>query len=210
MLKIVVRTVCVVLMLLVWPFCLFRRTQSVEAASGIVYAKLDIPVTVQQPFEQTFFPVTSKLERMSFVVGFDAQPVGDTFLFELLDGNGKVIVSEEIAGEELVSGSYYDVEVDKWLNRKNVYTFRIGAMEGNTGEIYGMFTDTEGTHTQGNVECSIGGNLVNGQAVTRYYYAFPLNIKNVVCIWAFLATVGISLCGVPSSLLFRKRGNGHI
>lgn len=39
----------------------------------------------------------------------------------------------------------------------------------------------------------LDGEVSDGQAVLRYTYGFPLNSRNVICLWAFILTAGLSV-----------------
>lgn len=39
------------------------------------------------------------------------------------------------------------------------------------------------------------GELIEGKAVARYVYGFPLNVKNIICLWAFLWMLCFILAG---------------
>ena len=58
----------------------------------------------------------------------------------------------------------------------------------------GVYTAATDPCTVGNQGLYLGEEKIDGYALTRYSYGFPLNIKNIACIWAFLMSCSILLC----------------
>lgn len=83
------------------------------------------------------------------------------------------------------------------MRKDQTYCYRL-SLVGETGnnKFYGLYTTAEEEHAPGSIKFSMGEKDINGQAVSRYYYGYPLNIKNVVCIWAFLITLACVCCNL--------------
>lgn len=63
--------VFIILMILVWPVCLLRRTKDVASMPAVNYVRTENALGAECVLEQSFQPRTSWLEAISFVVDYD-------------------------------------------------------------------------------------------------------------------------------------------
>ena len=196
----IVIATCIAAMLAVWPLTIVRRTQSVASMTEIEYGRTQEYITETVDFKQRFQPQTKRLESIAIAIGSDGQPLEGTLTFELLDEKNEIIVLHSIEANNVTPSVYYEIPVHKWVDSSKTYTYRIVADKDCSAKFFVLYTDGEGTHAPGSVDLYMGEQQVAGQAVTNYSYGYPLNVKNVICIWAFLAVVGVSLCSMIDSL----------
>lgn len=187
---------CMIAMLAVWPLSLVRRGRALSSVTGIEYAYTQEYITETEGLVQRFQPQTSRLEKIAVVLGFYDEITEGKLTFELLDEDNKIIASNTIEAKDLNSFTYYDIAVKKWVDKDEIYTYRITADKDCSGKFFGVYTDMEGKHAQGSIDMCMGGQEIAGQAVTSYTYGYPLNIKNVICLWAFWTVIGMTLCAM--------------
>lgn len=187
---------CIIAMLAIWPISLVRRDRALSSMAEIEYSYTQEYITETEGLVQRFQPQTSRLEKIAVVLGFYDEITEGRLNFVLLDENNKIIVSHTIEAKDLKPFSYYDIPVKKWVDKDKIYTYRITADKDSSGKFFGVYTGMEGTHAQGSIDMRIGGQEIVGQAVTSYTYGYPLNVKNVICLWAFGAEIGMILCSM--------------
>ena len=203
-LRIGVLAACVGIMLCVWPFCLIRRMQGVYPRLDGSFAGTGERITQEKALEQSFCAQTGYLGSVSIDVGYDVEEPEGYLYFELLDENGKCLAEKEIRLSEIVSRTYYDIPVKKWINKGKTYRIRLTSDQACAGQVYGIYTTIPEEHAPGSLQMTMGGEYIDGQAAVWYEYGYPLNIKNVACIWAFLAILCIMLCGREASLRLQR------
>lgn len=92
-----------------------------------------------------------------------------------------------MVGDEI----YTFVSVKKWLWKGREYSVSL-TVEGMDGLI-AIYTLAPKEAAPGSQVLYLDGEAAEGQSVMRYTYAFPLNTKNIVCIWAFILMIGLSI-----------------
>lgn len=126
-------------------------------------------------------------------------------LFTLFDAQGGEVLSREIDFTNIDDGCFCLLEVGQWIHKGEEYTFSICVSEEYDNLFYGIYTVEPSQAAPGSVMLSIGEEAVAGQALTRYCYGYPLNSKNVVCLWAFLLICGLSLYGLSGGADLHSR-----
>lgn len=197
----IVMILTVAAMLCVWPICLARRSTEVATMVGAQYCKTEETLRQGGTLEQTFVAQESVLYGISFAVGFDVPlPEEGKLLFSLEEAeSGEILTSCEISFEELEDCCYYYVKVGRYIKKGAEYKYILTVPDVRTGIIRGLYTIEPGQEPAGSQLFVCNGKNIAGQAVTAYDYGFPLNIKNIVCIWAFILVIGLTLlqkCGV--------------
>lgn len=185
----------------IWPACLVRRTTELASKTGISYLGTEETVQKGCELEQIFVAQEKVLHSMSVAVGYDEPlPEDGSLHFALKEvKSGKVLTEADIPFKEVGNFGYCDIEVEKNLRKGKEYCYTLTVTDEYAGLIKGVYTSEPGQEPAGHIRFSINGNVVTGQAVARYYYGFPLNAKNVACIWAFILVIGLTLlqkCGL--------------
>lgn len=195
--KIAIIASTILMMSLVWPFCLVRKDADVSSALDAEYLKTEQYITAENPYQQTFVAQTAWLDKIDFVVAYDAElPADGKMIFELKNSKGERLVNREIDFSEIKNRFFCPVTVKSWLKTGEEYQYTLVPSDGNESIFYGVYTAEPEAHAPGNTQLRVGGQLVDGQGVSRYTYGYPLNIKNVICIWAFILTAGMVLLGM--------------
>lgn len=193
----VVIALCVIAMGCIWPFCIFRRTVNVDAVAESDWRTTERMIELGEPMEQFFIAQTRRLQYIAFVVETTGNfSEDDVLTFEFINPKGKVILRQEIPITEIESCKYCYVPVNKWLKKGREYSFRISMDNSVNGEIRGMYAEVPGNSATGGTGLTVGEMQIAGETQTRYGYGFPMNIKNTICIWAFLLTIGLTLFNI--------------
>lgn len=79
-----------------------------------------------------------------------------------------------------------------------MYSYTLTMEEASSAEFKVLYTVSAEQTVPGNQTLTVNGETVSGQAVTSYTYAFPLNYKNIVCIWAFIWMIGLIILELVS------------
>lgn len=176
------------MMLCVWPFCLVRRGTSLSSNYDKEYIYTEYYLTKDVAFTQTFVAQSSRLNSIEFVVEFqEPLPADGALLFTLYDAHGDTVVSQKLDSDQIMNSSFSQVKVGKWMKKGAEYSFTLTVTEEWEGLIRGVYTQAQEPCGVGNQDLSMGEEWLAGYALTRYEYGMPLNSKNVLCIWAFLA-----------------------
>lgn len=193
-LKVSIVIISIVAMLCVWPICLVRETEIISSSlTSQEYGASEQYVSQEMPYIQSFEAQTSRLDWIEFKLLFeqDISTLTGKFDFKLMDKNDKVIFEQEVAAAEYKS-FFWHVDINKWLHKGEVYRFVITVEKDLEGIFSGFYTVNEEEHAVGSAGLMIGEQQIAGQGVARYGYGVPISINNILCLWAFILTVGIS------------------
>ncbi len=194
--KKVVRSIIIIataiFMLCVWPLCIVRKEIGIYPQQGISYAETEQYITADSSYMQTFTAQTEKLNGITVILNQMVELSKVDFLVELIDEEGKQVYSKQLNLCEMGN----QIPVNKWLKKGREYTIKVSVPEEANGAFKCPYTVKEEQHAVGSKEFRIGEQVIDGQAVVLYEYAFPLNAKNIACLWAFILIIGISLYGL--------------
>lgn len=194
MIRIGVMVLCAVIICCVWPVCIFRRTMNVDAVAVVDWKSTANIASSNENLEQFFIAQTSRLEYIAIVVEcYGDFQEDDSLFFELCDSDGEIVVSDNISFDDIESNKYYYIPIGKWITKGEEYSYRLSVSENCKGEMHGVYTEQSEGGT-GSTRYVVGDLLIDGEAYTRYGYGYPMNIKNVICIWAFILTIGLTIC----------------
>ena len=198
---IIILMLTVAAMLCIWPFCLVRRTTEIASRAGAEFIGTEATLQKGCELEQIFVAQEKVLHRMSFSVGYEGTlPENGSLHFALKEAeSGKALVEKDIPFAEVENLGLCDVEVEKNLKKGKEYCYVVTVPDEYAGLIKGAYTSEPGQEPAGHIRLSLNGEVIAGQGAARYEYGFPLNAKNVACIWAFLLVIGLTLlqkCGV--------------
>ena len=144
---------------------------------------------------QGFVAQESYLKELSFA--FDPiydLPADTSVLFELLDSKSKILVSKTFTAEDIVNENYCTVSINKWLKKGDIYAYTL-TVSGSTGNHLALYTTPNPDNfAPGNINLSLNGAPLEGQAYNLYYYTQPLSKKNILCTWAFIWTLAMCIC----------------
>lgn len=183
----------VVLCLCVYPFCLVRRDTDVDPSIGIEYA---VTQEAGNKLVQTFVAQEAYLSELVFDINFpEGIPEQGTLLVRIYeaDEQDKVIFEKTLTMQEVGDSRFTYVTVKKWLKKNELYAYALSYTGEKSAVFQAVYTENAKDSTPGNQHLFLEEQLVEGQAVTRYVYGYPLNFKNVLCIWAFLIACGLIL-----------------
>lgn len=186
----------------IFPLCLVRKDTNVDAVQNAAY------ITSEEEFrsvKQIFEAQTGYLSRIAFDLDFSGgEPAGDGITFCLWEeGKGKVLVEKYIPMEDVKVSEYTYVTVGKFLKKGEAYSYTVTLDSGDSAGFRVVYTaDAEGA--PGSRALYLDGEVADGQAVTRYVYGFPLNYKNVICLWGFVLMTGFLLLETVAGGLFTE------
>ncbi|MCM1236114.1 MAG: glycosyltransferase family 39 protein [Ruminococcus flavefaciens] len=182
----------VILCACVFPVSLVRKSGSVGTVMSGNFGSTDCTV---QEFKQVFTAQTSYLEKIAFDVGIAGDSAEGKYCVIIEDEDKQKMIAEKyISFQDACNGGYTYVPIGKWLRKGGEYSVSITA-EGVEGffVIYSLLPEEAAPGSQ---RLYLNGELSDNQAVMEYTYMFPLNIKNVACLWAFIWIGGLSLLGM--------------
>lgn len=188
--EIIVIVCCILLSACIFPICLVRRSENVDPAlHGVEYGLTDEGNSISQ----TFIAQTSYLEAIVFDIAFGGGKHMDGELrFSVMeDRTGKIVAEQMIPISDVNDGAFSEVPVGIRLKKGWQYTYKIETAEESDVKLQVYYTTMAEHATPGNVTLYLEENPVEGQSVTRYVYSFPLNYKNVICIWMFIWIMGL-------------------
>ena len=180
-------------MLCVWPFALVRKDTKCETGST-AYLTTNGEQTANSQMEQTFIAQESVLKQIAFAVHFESESCDVTFRLE--DKAGKILKEQQIQLSVEDSDRYYYVDTNARLKKGQEYSWRVEIQ--NAEQVRGglLYTANGEITAPGNEALYVDGKYYDGQAVTSYTYGAPLNIINVLCLWAFICMTGFSTLGI--------------
>jgi 4-amino-4-deoxy-L-arabinose transferase and related glycosyltransferases of PMT family len=92
----------------------------------------------------------------------------------------------------------------EYIRKGELYSIKIAGSKKDRITFAAIYTMDEGDAALGSQMLYLDGKLVEGQAVCAYIYEFPLNWKNVLCIWMFIGIIGLMLTEVLTGDIFIK------
>lgn len=180
----------VLLCIIVFPVSLVRKEETVDPVLNTEYGRTENGHAMTQIFQAQ----SSYLEGIAFDIGFsDGKPLEGSLIFTLKrEDKEEVIFEKAIELTEINDGLFTYVPVKRWISKGQVYSYSIASSD-DIAEFQAIHTLSDDEAALGSKTLYFQGESVNGQAVTRYIYTFPLNYKNVICLWAFILTIGLTL-----------------
>lgn len=187
-------TLTILLMLSVWPLCLIRKTVEVSSNMNTTYGITERYICHDVPFVQHFEAQTSKLDYFDFKFfsELDTASMNGKFYITLADKNGGAITEKEI-GLSDINIYFWHVDINERLKKGEKYTISITVDEEFDNIFKSYYTTKPEDDAPGSIFMCIGEEIVDGQGLVRYGYGYPLNVKNIICIWSFIITIGLSL-----------------
>lgn len=180
-------------MFCVWPFALVRKDTKCETGST-AYLTTNREQTANSKIEQIFIAQESVLKQIAFAVHFEGESCDVTFRLE--DKEGKILKEQQIqlSGED--SDRYYYVDTSARLKKGQEYSWTVEIQNAEQVMSGLLYTSNGEITARGNDTLYVDGEYCEGQAVTSYTYAAPLNTVNVLCLWAFIGMTGFSVLGI--------------
>uniref|UniRef100_UPI0040567B40 glycosyltransferase family 39 protein n=1 Tax=Acetatifactor sp. TaxID=1872090 RepID=UPI0040567B40 len=202
--RISIWVVIILLMLSVWPLCFVRKTAEVSSNMATTYGVTEQYICHDVPFIQFFEAQTSKLMYFDFKLSCeqDVSSLDGKFYITLLDEQEHIISEKEIGFGDIES-YFWHVDINEWIKKGEVYKISITVDKECDNIFKGFYTTKQDDNAPGSILLCMGEEIVDGQGLARYGYGYPLNIKNIVCIWAFLMTIGVSIylcCGTEQKV----------
>ena len=160
---------------------------------NIVYENTD---DAGSELKQTFVAQTGYLSEIAFDIAFPGEkPDTGSLIFRIQEEgeHPKVLMETQLALETVNHSAFTSVSVDKWLKKGKLYSYTIIPQEGTEAAFQAVYTVRPEDASAGNQTLYFDGKTIAGQAVTKYVYGFPLNWRNVICLWAFIAMIGLIL-----------------
>lgn len=187
--------IMVLLMLCVWPFCLVRKTA--EVASNLTapeYGNTEQYIRHDVPYVQSFTAQTARLDYLEFKLYHEQDFSGlpGVLHFCLTDDADKLICEKDIAFSEFTR-YFWHADVNKFLQKGKVYRYSVSVDEEYDNLFKAIYTVKTEDDAPGSVELRMGAEPIVGQGLARYGYGYPLNYKNVLCLWAGIAALGLGL-----------------
>lgn len=180
----------IVLCACVFPISLVRKSDTIDFAMNTDYYVIsDSDI---KDFKQTFIALTSYLDEIAFDVGIPGEISGEENLVICIreEKSRKILLEKTVSIQDVNDQAYTFIPVKKWIHKGGLYSLSV-TVEGLEG--ISVVYSTETTGIPADQILYFGGEPVQGQAVLRCVYTFPLNIKNVLCLWGFVLTVGLAL-----------------
>ncbi len=187
--------VILVLMLMamagIWPLCLVR--QNAENRSGDFNHSFTEEMQQGMVITQNFRAEESYLKTIDYVLEFDAErPLKGEFRFELLGQDGKVLYSENVPYNLTPKYTYCGVEVKQWLHKGEIYQFRLTNVNVPENFPKLVYSNTEEMHAQNNCGLEMNGQVISGEALTRYTWKVPFDLERILAVWAVTGVVAWS------------------
>lgn len=179
----------VILCACVFPVSLVRKSEDVGTVMSDNFGTTDYMV---QELKQVFTAQTSYLEKIAFDVKVaNDYAKGRYCVFVKDEDKQKIIAEKYISFEDAGNGAYTYVPIEKWIRKGGEYSVSVTA-EGVEG-FYVFYSLVPEEAAPGSQILYLDGEVSANQAVMEYIYKFPLNVKNIICLWAFILTVGLSI-----------------
>ena len=195
--KLFIVIIMAILGICVFPLCLVRKNADIcSNLNGAVYENTNY---TGNELKQTFVAQTEYLSEIAFDIAFpDVKPDTGSLIFCIKEEgeHPKVLMETQLSLETVNSLAFTSVSVDKWLKKGKLYSYTIIPHEGTDAAFQAVYTVREEDASAGNQTLYFDGKIIDGQAVTKYVYGFPLNWRNVICLWAFIAMIGLMLINV--------------
>lgn len=191
--KLFIVIIMAILGICVFPLCLVRKDTDIYPALNIVYENTD---DAGSELKQTFVAQTGYLSEIAFDIAFPGEkPDTGSLIFRIQEEgeHPKVLMETQLALETVNHSAFTSVSVDKWLKKGKLYSYTIIPQEGTEAAFQAVYTVRPEDASAGNQTLYFDGKTIAGQAVTKYVYGFPLNWRNVICLWAFIAMIGLIL-----------------
>lgn len=182
--------ICIVILCAcVFPISLVRKSVGVGTVMSDNFGTTDYMV---QELKQVFTAQTNYLQKIAFDVEIaDDNAKGRYCVFVKDEDKQKIIVEKYISFEDAGNAAYTYVPVEKWIRKGGEYSVSVTA-EGIEG-FYVYYSLVPEEAAPGSQRLYLNGEVSANPAVMEYTYRFPLNVKNVLCLWAFILTVGLSI-----------------
>lgn len=161
-------------LLSVWPGY-FINIEAVLGKTDLSGEKLVADIQEEAQVSQYFRPQQTHLAGIKFAIGFDDVETGEKrIVFMLCKEDGEVMKSQEILLSEISSGGYYEVEINKRVNRKEIYYWTI--ILPSDFECKVIYTDIAAAKAPENMALFVNGQMYpeTAQAISEYeYYVHP-------------------------------------
>lgn len=190
--KYIIIITMIILSLCVFPLCLVRK-------DAILYPNINIPYEFTEAgdeVKQVFKAETGYLSQLAFDIAFpEGKPDEGNLLVRLYEENekGRMIAEYMVPMQDVQNSAFTYVAIDKWIKAGGLYSYVITAADGTDTVFCAAYTMSEQDTVQGNQALYLDGEIMEGHGVTAYEYGFPLNYKNVICLWAFIWMSGCIL-----------------
>lgn len=187
----------------IWPLQFVRKDTTYQTES-INYISSREQWGVRGQIQQYFIAQESILKQIAFALDFEGD--GCDVLFRVEKEDGTVLTEQEIHLTAEEDDRFHDVILNVKLKKGNLYCFSVEMQEGaETGILY---TANGESTALGNDELWLDGEYCDGQAVSSYTYGKPLNMINILCLWAVILMLGLpaifSLLEIKESKLRHK------
>ncbi len=193
--RIGILAVAILGMLCVWPLSLVRKTVDVSAnMTAPEYGNTTQYLCHDVPYVQSFTAQTAKLEYIEFKLYSEKefQSLPGALHFQLWDEKDKVLVERELAFSDF-HGYFWYVDVNQWLQKDKIYKYVISVDEEYDNLFQVIYTVKMEDDAPGSVSLFMGEEQIAGQGLARYGYGYPLNYKNVICLWTGILALGMAL-----------------
>lgn len=186
--------ICMILTsICVYPLCLIRKERILYPTLGVEYGRSYSNV---QKLEQTFIAQTDYLSEIAFDIAFpNGKPEEGSLSIALCKNGGvsAVIAERHMLLQEINNAAFTYLPIEKHIQKGELYAIVIVGAENVTAEFTAIYTEEEQDAALGSQTLYLNGKKAEGQAVIAYSYGFPLNWKNVLCLWSFIGIVGLML-----------------
>ena len=180
-------------MLSVWPLAFVRKDTKDETQSN-AYLLTNSGQAYNAGLEQVFTAQESVLRKVAFAVDFSGENCDA--IFRLRDEEGKILMEQKVSFAEEDKDRYYYVDVETRLKKGHRYSWCVEIQDAEQIQSGFLYTANGEISAAGNEMLYVDGEFWDGQAVASYTYGKPLNIVNVLCLWAFIIMAGISILGI--------------
>lgn len=180
-------------MLCIWPFCLIRREVSYTSGDSEEYAYTDrlVPGDTATQF---FIAQESFLKEISFAPDLGQYQSEDTTVtFRFYNPEAELITEKTYTMQELQENSFCTVPIEQRIHKGKEYSYTLSVGGTQKDDITLPYTPSEINYAPGNTRFLLNSLVLPGQSYTSYKYTQPLNYKNIICTWAFILTLGLSI-----------------
>lgn len=169
------------------------RRESWSRSGDFAYA-LSQPITPDREVRQYFTATESYMYALCFAVDYNENATREgNLIFSMYNQKGKLILQETIPYQNMRKSTYYRVVANKWLKKGAEYYYTVTVdFEGENNPCL-VYSADPAMYVPENISLDDDYSQVEGQGLNWYIWGMPLDYKNLICIWAWIAIVGLVL-----------------
>lgn len=182
-------------MLWAWPGYLAHDYYVSETHSGR-YEPTDV-LSGENTVTQYFVPQNTHLAKIQIAVLFDNESIEDEAIeFALYEESGKEIHSEVIPLKQMITGHYYDININKRVKTDRQYYWVLSAPESDRIDFQVMFTGHLADQAPDNTLFLLNDKPIHdtAQTVSQYVYLSHPDKIVIICVYWLSEILAYIVC----------------